>query len=226
MKHFIMVFLLAVVVFETASAQLVFGVKPGLTANSAQFGLHVGPIMLLGGMEFLRTSATTEESGTRLNYVYSGYPPYYGTYQLVPYNDKFETSVNVYVPFAGVKLLLASREAGKTGAYVTAYIAKPIISGESSTNGKEDQDTKDFFDNLGVWAFQAGFGGEYFFSESFSIGGEFGLRMFIANYKEEDSQTQTVYDGVSYRTYTTSNKYDLDLGLGITYSTLCLNFYF
>jgi hypothetical protein len=225
MKRTFVIFVLLAGVTGMTTAQFVFGVKPGLTMNSGQVGFKMNNLVLLGGLEFLRTTATTDESGTRLNYVYSPLPPY-GSYQLAPYSDKTESSANIYVPFIGAKLLLGGQETGKAGAYVTGYIAKPIVSGKSVTNGKEDESTKKLLDNLGVWAFQAGFGGEYFFSESFSIGGEFGLRAFLATYNKEDSQTQTVFDGVTTRSYTTTSKYNLDLGLGITYSTLCLNFYF
>lgn len=90
-------------------------------------------------------------------------------------------------------------------------------------NGQNDESFSEVFDNLSVWAFQAGFGGEYFFSESFSLGGEFGVRIILTSYEEEESQTHTMWDGT---TYTTTSKYKLDLGLGITYSSLCLNFYF
>lgn len=229
MKKVIPFLLLASIVGAGVSnAQLLFGVKPGLTGNSAQFGLKLAGLMVFGGLEYLRTSATTEESGMRLQYYYNNTPPYNSYYRLEPYKDNHETSLNVYAPFVGAKILLGGRESGKTGAYVTALIGKPIISGSSIDNGKESESTQKMFDNLSTWMFQAGFGAEYFFSEEFSIGGEFGLRAFLVNYTEEDDEMTPVYDYQTGTTqyYKTSSKYNLDLGLGITYSTIVLNYYF
>ena len=225
MKNVIVLSLLLAVGTSTASAQFVFGVKPGVTANSGQFGVKVGSLVLLGGLEFLRTTATTDESGTRLNYVYSSSPPF-GSYQIEPFKDQTEVSADIYVPFVGAKMPFADTEAGKAVAYVTAFIAKPILTSKSSTNGREDEDVAKLAENLSLWAFQAGFGTEYYFSDSFSIGGEFGVRMLLATYEEENSRTQSVYETGRMRTYTTTSKYNLDLGAGITYSALCLNFYF
>jgi hypothetical protein len=184
--------------------------------------------MAFGGVEFFRTATTTEESGSHLQYYYSNTYPFTSYYKLEPYNDKYETSVNVYAPFVGAKILLGGGESGKVGAYITGIISKPIISGKSVSNGKESESTKKFFENLGAWMFLAGFGGEYFFSEDFSIGGEFGLRVFLVNYKEEENETTPAYDYQTSTTryYNTQHKYNFDLGMGITYSALVLNYYF
>ena len=216
--------LLALVGVSVANGQLLFSVKPGLTGNSAQFGLKLSGLMAFGGIEFARVATTSEETGQRLEYYYNY--PYYG-YNLVSYNNKVEATTNIYTPFVGAKILFGGGETGKTGAYVTGIIGKPFITGKSVDNGKESESTKKFFDGLSAWMFMAGFGGEYFFSESFSIGGEFGLRVFLLNYKTDDRHTETVYDPQTntYKTYSLPNDYKLDLGLGITYSTIVLNYY-
>ena len=218
----------SIVVASLTHAQLLFGVKPGMTGNSAQFGLKLGGLMAFGGLEFFRTATTIEENGSHIVYYYSNTYPFTSYYQLEPYSDKDEASVNVYAPFVGAKILLGGGESGKVGAYITGIIGKPFISGKSVSNGKESESTKKFFENLGAWMFLAGFGGEIFFSEDFSIGGEFGLRVFLVNYKEEETETLSAYDNQTGTTryYNSPHKYDFDLGMGITYSTLVLNYYF
>jgi hypothetical protein len=232
MKKTIAVLVLALAILESAAhAQLVFGVKPGLTGNSAQLGLKLSGLMVFGGIEFIRATATTEESGSNIIYSYNYNPvtyQYTTTYSLQPFSDKLETSMNVYAPFVGAKILLGGGESGKAGAYVTGIVGKPFISGKSVDNGKDNESMTKFYENLSAWMFMAGFGGEYFFSESFSIGGEFGLRIFLVNYKDESNETTQVYD---YQTGTAKNitrphKYNMDLGLGLTYSTIVLNYYF
>lgn len=217
----------SMVMTSISSAQLLFGVKPGLFGSSGQFGLNVGGVMVFGGLEYIRTATTTEESGTRIVYSYMNTFPFTTSYQLEPYDNKNEASVNIYAPFVGAKILLGGGESGKTGAYITGAIGKPFISGKSVSNGKESESTNKLFDGLSTWMFTAGFGGEYFMSEDFSIGGEFGLRVFLVSYKEEDTEQIPAYDFQTGTTkyYNTTRKYDFDLGLGITYSTLVLNYY-
>jgi hypothetical protein len=224
MKSLILILLVACI--GTANAQIMFSVKPGLTGNAAQAGLKIGGLMAFGGIEFFRTSATTENSGSRVEYNYNTYP--YQSF-LVQYSDKTEFSTTAYIPFIGAKILLGGKETGKTGAYVTGIIGKPFITGKQVSNGKESESAKKFFESLSAWMFQGGFGAEYFFSDDFSIGGEFGLRALLVNYKEENNQQTTqVYDYQTgqYKTYSTPSKYNFDLGVGITYSTLVLNYYF
>jgi hypothetical protein len=210
-----------------SQAQLIFGVKPGLLGNSAQFGIKLGSVVAFGGLEYMRVATTTEESGQNLVYQYSiTYP--YSSYGLQSYDDKYEMSANLYAPFIGAKISLGGVEVGKVRGYLTGIIGKPIITGKSISNGVESESIKKFYKGLSAWMFMAGFGAEYFFSENFSIGGEFGLRVVLFNYQEESSEVVSAYDYQTGRTtyYTTPRKYDFDLGLGITYSSLVLNYYF
>jgi hypothetical protein len=225
MKRIVGVLIMGLMLTASESvAQLNFAVKPGLTGNSGQFGINVGGVMVFGGLEYLRTTSSLEESGSNLAYYYN-YQTYTASYTLQPYSYTSEASMNVYVPFVGAKILFGGREANKTGAYITGIIGKPMFSSKSISNGKESTDS--FFNNLSAWMLMAGFGGEYFFSESFSIGGEFGLRVILVSYKEENPETTQLYDysTSTYKNYTTPHKYNLNLGMGITYSTLVLNYY-
>ena len=53
MKRTFVLFVLLAGATSMISAQFVFGVKPGLTMNSAQFGFKMSGLVLLGGLEFL-----------------------------------------------------------------------------------------------------------------------------------------------------------------------------
>jgi hypothetical protein len=236
MKNAVIVIFLLFASFITAWGQFTFSVKPGQTLNGASFGIKLGRLVLSGGLDYMHVSSTVEASGTEIDWTsssqYIGYPSYtwvytYG-YQLNPYSDKYEASLNVYAPNISLKLLLGGPE--KVDAYLTASVSKPIISGKASSNGKEE-DVQKYLDNLSVWGYQFGFGGEYFFSDNFSIGGEFGLRFFSTKYSQENTNTESVYVGSSqtgyhYEDVQTKDKIDLGLNLGITYSLLTLNYYF
>ncbi|OYD16477.1 hypothetical protein CH330_02650 [candidate division WOR-3 bacterium JGI_Cruoil_03_51_56] len=60
----------------------------------------------------------------------------------------------------------------------------------------------------------AALGGEYYFSQNFSVSGEFGVRLLFGGQKSED-------EGYEY-----SYLYENNLGLGVTYTSAGLNFYF
>ena len=70
---------------------------------------------------------------------------------------------------------------------------------------------KDIVSNIKLWSFQLAVGSEYFFSDNFSIGGEFGVRMLTAGYNKD------IETGVNL---------DVSAGLSSTYTTLTLNYYF
>ncbi|MDP1678395.1 MAG: hypothetical protein Q8L88_16175 [Bacteroidota bacterium] len=234
MRKMNIVVLMLFTITISAWGQLVFSVKPGQALNGASFGIKLGPLVLSGGLDYISVSSTTEVSGTEVQWTSNSQfiSPYgwvytYG-YQLNPYSDKYEASVNIYAPSISVKLLLGGPE--NMDAYVVAAISKPFIKAKASTNGK-DEDVQKYLDNLSVMGYQCGFGGEYFFSDNFSLGGEFGLRFFTTSYVQEDTNTEKVYVGSSqtgyqYQDVETRDKIDLGLDLGITYSLLTLNYYF
>jgi hypothetical protein len=213
--------------------QFVFSVKPGLDLNGASFGIRINKLILFGGLDYMHFSTNLEVSGTDVyttySYLYvSGAYQYTYGYQLNPYDDKNDVSLNMYSPVIGVKYLLGGPE--KVDAYITASASKPMLSGSASSNGV-DQNLQKYLDNLSIWGFQIAFGGEYHFSENFSIGGEFGVRMYSAKYEQTDNTQASVYvgsttTGYHYQSVPTSQKTTISPGLSFTYSVLCLNYYF
>lgn len=128
-----------------------------------------------------------------------------------PANDyKDETRLNIYMPNIGAKLYLSGSEVIKP--YLQLALYKPIIFGKQLQDGTENQAFKDNLNNIKVWAGEFGFGTEYFLHPQFSLGGEFGLR--VGNVKDKyESQDQTT---------TSTDK----VGLGISYVSFSLNYYF
>ena len=125
-------------------------------------------------------------------------------------DSKTETKLNIYMPNIGAKLFLSESDVIKP--YLVAAFYKPIIFGKQTQNGLDDQAFKDNLNNIKVWAGELGFGTEYFLHPQFSLGGEFGLR--VANLKDNyESQDQTY-------------SYSENVGLGISYVSFSLNYYF
>jgi len=91
---------------------------------------------------------------------------------------------------------------------ISATLFKPMIFGKEIEDGTEEEieELKD----INIWGGEFAFGTEYFLSENFSLGGEFGLRLAIY-VNDHDSDTDT---------------YKESLYLNMTYVSGSLNFYF
>lgn len=231
------VLILCGLIFVTTSgamSQFYFGVKPGLTFNGASFGLKLGGIVLFGGLDYLHLSSNVEEQGSDVywtsDYQYiDGIGDVYNYgYRLNYHSDNSDASLNIYLPTVGIKVLLGGAE--KLDAYLTASFSKPILRGKASSNGR-DNELQEFLDRINIVNIRTGFGTEYFFSDNFSIGGEFGINIFSGNYEEvkkdyESGPVGSSITGMRQETVETSHTFNLNLGIGLTYSLLCLNYYF
>jgi hypothetical protein len=99
-------------------------------------------------------------------------------------------------------------------------------SGHSS--GKLDKKTEELIEDvLSFWGFNLGFGTEYMFSEHFSVGGEYGFRLFFDKIKYHDEESSS-YGDPQYYYYSYQNKWEdeLSLTLKMNYAVVALNFYF
>ena len=86
---------------------------------------------------------------------------------------------------------------------------KPLVSGKMVNSGETDNSFNDELKKSHIWGMEAGFASEYFISEHFSIGGEFGLR--FAFYKYKNDELPSVLEKVN---------------LNMSYVNGSLNFYF
>lgn len=93
--------------------------------------------------------------------------------------------------------------------YITGSFSHMFLSSGLEINGENVEEFEDIFDDININTLQFGFGGEYFFAENFSIGGEFGVRFFLIGYEP-------------------SGDSDMELSLNVshTYEAISLNFYF
>jgi hypothetical protein len=204
---------LLLAVCTTAQSQFLFSVRPQLLGlNGAAFGYQFpGNIAAFGGVDHMGIGATVESSTTLS---ISGYPPQSSS-------DKAEASLSLYNLFLGSKCFVIT--SGSAKGYVLGEISRPIVRFSVKSNGIEDATLKQLSDNLSIWGIKAGVGGEYFFSEDFSLGGEFGIRFFFVSTGTEQTQTGQYYG--TY-TYTARSKTDIDLDISLTYGLLTLNYYF
>lgn len=200
MKHIIavtMLLIVALVIPQNAQGtgkKFAMSIKPGMYINAAHFGFSTGRLFTGFGLECLSVSAKS-------------------TYTYDSQSYASTTSATVFLPQLASKLFLKSEmpDANSVKPYLWLSLFYSIATASSVPNAQAATDIKDLLS--GNFGGSLAFGSEYYFSPSFSIGGEFGMRFLFGG-------TKSTY--TSYYTYT--SKYNL--GLGITYSTLGLNFYF
>lgn len=198
--------------------QLFFQVKPELFGFAgASFGVKSqSDFAIYAGIDYLHLGSTIELTSETWDY---------NSRKLVRDKDETEalyTALNIHL---GAKYFMVRKNSIK--GYLVGEISKPMLSGSLEVDGKENEAVEDFFDNLSLWAFKAGFGMEYFFSQNFSLGGKFGLRLIIAGFEDETSRERTIYNYPNPpRTVTETESYDLSMNIRMTYTSLSLNFYF
>ncbi|MCL6465569.1 MAG: hypothetical protein K6T77_02290 [candidate division WOR-3 bacterium] len=191
-----------------ADAQFGFSVKPGMSLNAVQFGYKADNLFAGLGLEFASLSVSS-----KVKYEYGE--------QTYTYTTK--VGGNLFMPQLGARYFFVKNE--DKGSYVTPYIGTSLFytfgkvsisESDGETTYRDTTMEKTLNDVLsGNIGGTLGFGGEYYLSNNFSIGGEFGIRMLFGG-------TKTKVPDYYYEEYTLTN----NLGLGVTYTTLGLNFYF
>jgi len=135
------------------------------------------------------------------------------TYTSGSSSSTFKTGATVFLPQLASKVFLSDKLATGTGVqpYLWLSLFYSIATAKVTYGGQSDTESEKAIKDLlgGNFGGSIAFGGEYHFAPEFSIGGEFGLRLLFGGTK-------------SGTTYT----YEDNLGLGLTYTALGLNFYF
>ena len=196
------------------SARLGPGNLFGYTPYGALFGYKIGKWAPFGGIQYLKGSFTDIHSGTRYDYQ---------TGQIVNYKDVSKYSAGVYMPFTGVKYFMIEKQDVK--AYLISIIAKPFVSGKIVEDGVKNEDFEEDIKNISLWGFQNGFGSEYFISNNFSFGAEFGIRFFLFKQKHTEDD-YPVYDPNTGETLNTTRTYEHKVNVSWTYTTFSVNYYF
>lgn len=189
-----------------AQGGFAFCAKPGMLVNAAQFGYKSDALFAGVGLEFASVGVSSKSSHTDSSYSYE-------------YSSKVD--VSVFLPQLAFRYFFSPTAAGEVRPYAAASVFYSLSSvriqttdGETTVRDTSAERTLGDVLNGNVGG-TLGFGGEYFFSENFSLGGEFGCRALFGGVSDESSG---YYSG----TY----KYDYNLGLGVVYTALGLNFYF
>lgn len=76
---------------------------------------------------------------------------------------------------------------------------------------------------MGIWGLTFGFGLEYPFNDHFTIGGEFGLRIFGNSVTDKDADSDEYNGQLQWKEDWND---ELTATLGITYTAFSLNYYF
>ncbi len=209
---------------EPGAGQFMFSVKPellGLAGGSFGYKLP-SDLVLFGGIDYFHLGTTIDVSTTYLNIVGPGIPS--------SSSSETEASLNVYNLYVAAKLFVVKKNAIK--GYLLAEVSKPIIKGSLEVNGKSDPGVESISDNLDVWGLKGAFGTEYFFSDNFSLGGEFGLRvLLLSSTDSKDTPYYSFYYDPNTGQYVTvqgtrRQETKVSFNFSLTYSTLTLNYYF
>ncbi len=222
---------LAMMASAVASAKnggFVFGVKPSATVQTSYFGLERGKFVFYGGLDLLAMSA--KQTGHDVNW-YS----YSGNESRTERDFEYSGSATLIAPRLGVKCRLSSHtlrpylfaDLFKVFPFVsikdevdTRQYENGVLSHTDHYSGYNKETESMVKDILGVWGFNLGFGSEYYFSENFSVGGEYVFRLFAtsADYKGED--------GTAESGYRQTWKDELSGSLKMSYAAIVLNYYF
>lgn len=195
----------------------------GLVATSAWaqggFGLIVKPGMVVNAA-FLGAKSDAFFAGAGLEFASVGFSNKY-TYEEGSSSQKAD--VSVFLPQLAGKVYLGSSGEGDGGtvrpyAWASLFysVATSKVTSTYGTTTTRDTTTEREINDLlgGNLGGSLAFGGEYFFAQRFGVSGEFGARLLFGGQK-------STYEYGEYSETMTTN-----LGLGITYTALGLNFYF
>ncbi|MFH1218974.1 MAG: hypothetical protein V1694_00775 [Candidatus Eisenbacteria bacterium] len=214
-----------------AESKYMFGIKPGNTLSSAYFGIRTGRLVPMVGTDLVWLSASATETDEDYHS--------YGTssYRSIDQN-KLEGSAFLLIPHLGAKMYMGDRDI-RPYLFGSVFFSIPLVNAESEEryeyweyeNGEltehhvdtsnEDLNKEDenlIKDALGFWGFSFGFGTEYFLSDSFSIGGEYGIRLLLDGIGRKETHGDHE-DGEIL-------KDEASAKVGLTYAVVTLNYHF
>ena len=218
----------------------VFGVKPGFGVQSSYFGLSYDRITPYFGLDLLNIGAKWEEKDVD----WQEYSPTGQFYKYHEGEDNLKGSATLVIPHFGIKLHLADKEKSlrpyligdlfKAFAFVNVegkevdryYNPQGQITYEYVDEYGLEKNEEEFIKSLlGVWGFILAFGADYSFSEHFSVGGEYGVRLFFTSGDQEQKDSgDSDYDGID--DWRSEWKEELSGTLKMSYAVVVLNFHF
>ena len=216
MKHFtLLIAFMSITVLSFS--QVTFSVSPGLAFNGGTAGYKIGKINPYAGIQYFGSSTEVSSTGKR-----------YGDLQnkIEDYSESFKTNIKLYMPNVGVKFFISEKK--KIRPYINTQFFVPIVKLDleygNDNNYINTDEIEKRINGIRMWAFQAGFGTEYFFDDNFSVGGEVGFRTF--SFKISSEQERTIYDPETGDVIKYTKKTNFNLGFSNVYSKISLNYYF
>jgi hypothetical protein len=196
-------------------SQCTFSVAPGIQLNNASFGFKKNKFKPNIGLQILTASTSLTETGKKFDY---------NVNDIVNYEDKYKLSGLAIMPVIGLQYYF--KESEKLKAYAAIDFTKVFVSAkiEDSSDPEANSDLQAMIKKINILGGQFGVGAEYFLDPCFSLGGEFGIRLFHVNYVEE--QDHNVYNPNIGQSVTTKTNYNYNFSLNPTYAKLSFNFYF
>lgn len=226
-----------------AQSKFAFGVKPGMGIQNSYFGFTAGRFLPYAGLDLLWMTVNFKETDYR-----SSYDEHYGQTSTSTYWEERTTKGKaiLLIPHFGSKFYVYGSEASeglRTYLNGDLYFSIPSVSGEEEeswrytsdgltesghSSEKMDKETEELVEDvLSFWGFNLGFGTEYMFSEHFSIGGEYGFRLFFNKIKMHGEDSGSYGEpGYYYHSYQEKWDDELSLTLKMNYAVVALNFYF
>ena len=210
-----LVVLLAVSLFSSGAlySQLTFSVSPGLSFNSATFGYKVGNFVPFVGIQHL---------GSNFNVVTEFKEFDFDLGTIVDESISLGVKANVFMPNIGTKYFFISQDNLK--AFGAVNVAVPFLSSRLDLDDDDfEDDINEAISQIRIIAGELSVGAEYFFSDQFSLGGEFGLRLINLSYNQ--SFDDSVFNPNTGEFVPTTTTVDGSLTVSPTFSRVSLNFY-
>jgi len=218
-----------------AQPKYMFSIRSGGIISSACFGMDMGRVVPMVGTDFLYVSG----SASSIDEDYSSYTDQGD--EIVDrhiYEDKVDGRAFLLVPQVGAKVYL--RQTGLRPYLLgSLFFTVPFVDGESTSreeywhyeNGElvghgvdidteklSEKDKALLKDALGLWGITIAGGGEYFLNERLSIGGEYGIRLFLDTAEQGE---RSGYGGDIH-----SEKDKASASIGLTHAAIVLNYHF
>lgn len=194
-------------------SQFTFSVSPGVRVNGADFGYRIGNFVPQLGVDYMSLSGKYELEDAQFNST---------TEEFEMVTDTYEYSINGVLPRIGLKYFFLEKDNLKM--YGSAGYMMPFFWGRSKDNGANDQVIEDAIKGLTAWGTDLSFGMEYFFSDQFSMSGQFGLRYI--SFVSENFYDQTTTNPITGDPYSYQVRTKFANNFSPTFSKVGLNFYF
>ena len=227
MQRSLVIIAVVLLLAAVAYSQVTFTVKPGALINTAEMGMRVGKINPFAGVDIVWITVSGSERD-EYEYVDNYGSWYYHHRSLDEY--EFSGSAFLLVPNIGAKYYFNTDfSEGSMVPYLkgSLFFSIPSVKGESESKSSdwyydEYGQIEDFYYDIDKWELEGKdkemvedilsfwglnlFGGcEYYLSDNFSIGGEFGIRLLfnsfeVSNESSSGSPSGSYYDSDSWET--------------------------